>query len=605
MIRSRLAAVGILYILMCAVSAFGIIEPNQVVILVNSNSPTSRYIAKLYREYYPDIPADQVLELSNKGQLTLPDCSGPYATAADEIITRQQYEQLIAQPLRDYLADPNYPERLTRIRVIVTTAGLPYRIEDTNPSFADAVYEAGGGYHTIINNEYNIDAASVESELSSLWYLNDFGIDNRMVNPYQGCRGTGIDCFEKADPASKTMNWTWAYSLINGTDSPKMEGAKYWYGTNNRNFGPGDIYLVCRLDGPKKQGSSAVFAVRKMLERSRLVSDKDFGINPQQAAVLIDDAPNISVGNINRNRTFNVPYGMEYWQGSPEQQTPPDSYIPRVVDDYDSSYLQTTLLGDPDYALNIGFISAANDIPVLYDARDNQNICASVFYDICIADEALSSLQGLVFYSSFGVNGDENRNCNYMICDGTLSFAPLFNGAVFTSLESYNAATMFSDVDTHPWPQGKIVDFIQAGGSAAIGHIFEPQTDAAIDNEFLLYNYLSDEDEDGYADLTFAEAAFTALPYLSWAEVVIGDPLMRIAYGPGKMAWQPLKGDVNNDNRVNYLDIWTLKAYFGGVLQSTNNIIFDKYDDRCDVNQDGKVNYYDIWITKANFGSIK
>ena len=70
--------------------AYGQLGPQDVIILVNQNSPTSRYIAKMYRQYYPQITDSQVLRLSG-----LADSSGPSATPADEIITRQQYNQLI------------------------------------------------------------------------------------------------------------------------------------------------------------------------------------------------------------------------------------------------------------------------------------------------------------------------------------------------------------------------------------------------------------------------------------------------------------------------------------------------------------------------------
>src|SRR4030042_6118204 len=166
-------------------SAIGQLHPSNVLILVNANSPTSRYIAKLYRQYYPGISESQILYLSG-----LADCSGPQSTPANEIITRQEYNNLIAGPVRNYLADSNYPERITAIKVIITTAGMPYRIKDT--VFTDAVYAAGSNYNTIINQEASIDAASVESELTCLWYCDynvydaNFGRTNRMVNPYQG-----------------------------------------------------------------------------------------------------------------------------------------------------------------------------------------------------------------------------------------------------------------------------------------------------------------------------------------------------------------------------------------------------------------------------------
>jgi hypothetical protein len=152
--------------------------------------------------------------------------------------------------------------------------------------------------------------------------------------------------------------------------------------------------------------------------------------------------------------------------------------------------------------------------------------------------------------------------------------------------------------------QAKIIDFIELGGTASIGHCFEPYEDAAIDNEFLFYNLLADADGNGQADMTFAEAAFTAIPYLSWSEVAIGDPLMQISYGPGQKAWNQLYGDANNDGRVNFGDITIIRMKSGGNLNSDDPAVFSLYDDLCDVNKDGRVNFGDVTLARSNLGAV-
>ena len=138
---------------------------------------------------------------------------------------------------------------------------------------------------------------------------------------------------------------------------------------------------------------------------------------------------------------------------------------------------------------------------------------------------------------------------------------------------------MFSNVNTSPVAQGKIVDFIEIGGTGAIGHAFEPRSNAIIDNLFLFYNLLADDDGDGKADLTFVEAAFTAIPFVSWSEVAIGDPLMQIAYGPGGNRWYPLNGDANNDGWVTAADLIIISACLGGRLDTTDAAQFELYND--------------------------
>jgi hypothetical protein len=100
----------------------------------------------------------------------------------------------------------------------------------------------------------------------------------------------------------------------------------------------------------------------------------------------------------------------------------------------------------------------------------------------------------------------------------------------------------------------------------------------------------------GMAKMTLVEAAFTAIPYLSWSEVLIGDPLMRIAYGPGGLAWTHRQGDANLDGLVNFKDVRLLNLALNGQLNSSDPNIFNLYNDLCDFNHDGVINFKDIRI---------
>jgi hypothetical protein len=570
--------------------AYGL-EPQDVVILVNQNSPTSRYVAKLYRQYHPEISESQVLYLSG-----LADCSGPTSGPADEIITREQYNQCIATPVRNYLLDANHPERITQIKVIITTAGMPYRIEDTN--YGDAIYPNGSNPFVVSDHTSEINAASVESELVGLWYgdygSNPFGLDNRLVNPYQGYRYSGFDLFERVVPGTKNMVWSVPASF--GGPPAKMEGVLhlFGFGTINRNFNAGDMYLTCRLDGPKKQGQSAVFAVRAMLERAKRASSTSYGINPLQAVAVFDDVP--SGSDFDNNRVFNLNSSANYWVYEPNVPQPPDAPYPLIKDDYIAGF--TAMTDDPvNYNnINTGLMDSAYDLCVLLDRRSGIRTNQADLDALPVIYPQRQQPQGAILVATFGCNGDEGSASNYILKDGPGGEAlfNLVNGAVFTSLESLNAVTMFSDCNTQPVSQGKLVDFITIGGAGAIGHSFEPLSTAVIDNLYLFYNLLADDDGDGKADLTFVEAAFTAIPFLSWSEVVIGDPLMRIAYGQGGPAWQRLQGDANLDGLVNFKDVRLLSMALGGQLNSPNPAIFNLYNDLCDFNQDGIINFKDV-----------
>ena len=570
--------------------AYAQLGPQDVVILVNQNSPTSRYIAKMYRQYYPQITDSQVLTLSG-----LPDSSGPVATPADEILSRQQYNQFIANPLRAYLTDPNYPGRITKVKVIITTAGMPYRIQDT--AYSDVVYPAGSNPSTVSSHTSDINAASVESELVTLWYgdygANPFGLNNRLVNPYQGYCYSGFDLFERVVPGTKNMVWSTPISLLG--PPPKMEGTPSMFGTINRKFNAGDMYLTARLDGPKKQGQSAIFAVRAMLERARRASSASYGVNPLQAVAVLDDAP---ASELDNNRVFNLDTSANYWVYEPGVPQPPNAPGLLNKDDYVACFVAMTNKSVSYNGLNTGLMDSAYDLCVILDRRSGTRTTQADLDALLGTYPQRQPEQGAILVATFGRNGDEGSASNYILQGGP-GGGPLFNvvnGAVFTSLESFNAVTMFSDVNTAPTSQGKLVDFISIGGTAAIGHSFEPLSTAAIDNLYLFYNLLEDDDGDGKADLTLVEAAFTAIPYLSWSEVLIGDPLMRIAYGPGGPAWTPKQGDANLDGLINFKDVRLLSMALGGQLNSSDPNIFDLYDDRCDFNQDGIINFKDVRI---------
>ncbi len=612
-VRSVCALAFFVFFTLIPVS-FADLGPENVLLLVNGDSPTSQYVARMYRQYYPAIQDDQVLVLSG-----LPDCGGSGSGPEDEIISRQQYNTYIAEPVRQYIIAYDLFES---VKVIVTTAGLPYRINDSDPNYIDRIVKPRGSDYTILANdsdaEQKINAASVESELTCLWYVgygpNAFSPRNRIVNPYQGCRSS-FDDFERLAPIQSGLIWSTAWSKKPGIADPLMEGEKYAYGTINRGWGPEHIYLVCRLDGPKNTDNpenkreSAAFSVREMLERSCRASDPQFGVNPNQAFILIDDAPGSPFGNVDDNRVFNLhDESIDSWEYIQGQTGTPDAFDFRYTDDYIEAFFKL-LDGNPiqdEGYLNFGTSDLIHGIPVFEDYRTN--VCMSASEPETLLNQYFPGRQGiqsLAAYCCFGCNGDEGRGSDYLICaaDGGV-LSNLVNGAVFTSLESFNAVTMFLDLETSPVAQGKIIDFIEIGGSGAIGHIFEPQADATIDNEFFFYNYFTDKDgpdgqPDGIADLTFVEAAFSGIPYLSWAEVAIGDPLMRIAYGTGdSKAWKPLPGDINKDGAINVLDIWQLRDAFGSTLQQNYQ---NTYNDLADLNQDGSVDVFDIWIFRDAF----
>jgi hypothetical protein len=404
---------------------WGQVYPSEVLILVNENSATSRYIAKLYRVYHPQVPQSQVLSLSG-----LADCSGPTSTAVDEIVTREQYEQFIAEPVRAFLIDNDL---VNTVKVIVTTAGLPYRIEDTSYGY---IVEPGasGGYTG--SQIFSVDAASVESELAVL-FQNDpcvaenhrLPIYNRAVNPYQGYRNSGVERFERDILWNAgNLNWLYPRRLAPSHYPALMEGtATTVQGVSGRHFSAGDVYLTCRLDGSKKMGQSAVFAVRAMLERAKRASSPTIGVNAAKAVAVFDDSPN--VGDYNYSRIYNLDYTVPFIVYEDYTQQPPDTFYREERDDYDSGFFQMSGAEPNEGVLNQGYMSAGHDVLVVSDKRPNHRTNQS----------DLGAEQTVIAAAGFGRNGDEGSTANYPFSEGP-DGGNLFtcsNGAVFTSIESY------------------------------------------------------------------------------------------------------------------------------------------------------------------------
>lgn len=154
----------------------------------------------------------------------------------------------------------------------------------------------------------------------------------------------------------------------------------------------------------------------------------------------------------------------------------------------------------------------------------------------------------IIAYASYGVNHGVDGSA---VPDGdglyvaSLRFAP---GAVFNTIESFNARA-FNGLDTR-YRQAQIADYLAVGGTFAVGHVAEPFSFAVADNEVLLDAFLN-------RGLTWAEAAWAAIPVLSWQHLVIGDPLARVE------RIDDLPADIDGDGDVDLADFTAFGSCFG------------------------------------------
>ncbi len=148
--------------------------------------------------------------------------------------------------------------------------------------------------------------------------------------------------------------------------------------------------------------------------------------------------------------------------------------------------------------------------------------------DRCVIDETtrvLSGVRDVIAYAAWGSN-DKSRRERFL----RMQWLP---GAIATEFVSTNARTFarppanwnlgtWADQRSYYFgsPQSMTADYLLEGASGATGHVDEPFLNQCPRPEQMLPAYLSGR--------TFAEAAYLAIPALSWMNVVIGDPLMRL-----------------------------------------------------------------------------
>ncbi len=137
-------------------------------------------------------------------------------------------------------------------------------------------------------------------------------------------------------------------------------------------------------------------------------------------------------------------------------------------------------------------------------------------------------LDNVIGYASWGSN-DPQR-----LVDGKrfLGFKWL-PGAIATEFVSTDGRTFEEPPDDWrpaPWtdkkrwfggaPQTLTGDFLREGATGASGHVDEPYLDAVPEPQYVFPAYA--------AGRNLAESFYLGIPYLSWMNIVVGDPLCRL-----------------------------------------------------------------------------
>ncbi|GIU75402.1 MAG: hypothetical protein KatS3mg004_2489 [Bryobacteraceae bacterium] len=139
---------------------------------------------------------------------------------------------------------------------------------------------------------------------------------------------------------------------------------------------------------------------------------------------------------------------------------------------------------------------------------------------------AASGARDVIAWASFGSNDPARRRRH-----PGFRFLP---GALVTEFVSTDARTMrepppgwdygdWKRPETHfaGSPQALAADWIRYGATAATGHVYEPYLQFSPRPQILLPQYL--------AGRTLAESFYASIPAISWMNVLLGDPLCRLA----------------------------------------------------------------------------
>jgi hypothetical protein len=463
----------------------------------------------------------QVLDLANA-----PGGVPVVTTPGD--ITWPNFVSRIRTPIRNYL---NVGTRARQIRCIVLTKGLPHRIQDTDAAVS-------GDDPGATSNEFNngdLTNSSVDSELTLLYQnletsengnAGDSRSDGGVLNPYWRATAS-INNFA-------TDNIKNARTLAGVSGLP---GGWVWTGSRTVALTSGDIYLVCRLDGPTLQ------ITRDSIDRAQQIF-----LNVNNTAFIFDEISSQGIADASPNV------------------------------EYDNNDLAGFLYSGDDYEKTRDFIAVTDKRFASANVRYNAFGGAPVQFIVGPRVTYTPATQGTLVSTPVFLLASVGSNCGAQSTqpqtaggiNAGQNYADSFNylnGAIFNSIESYNGRD-FGGIGgwTGGWgPQEQVSDFLAAGGTLAVGNVWEPFSFSIADNEWIVKNFV-------LGNLTWAEAAYSSLPLLSWQQIVIGDPLAIVQRssedidGNGRVdiedlyKWEQGPTDINKDGTANDADRQLLTA---------------------------------------------
>ncbi|MBZ0172158.1 MAG: hypothetical protein K8E66_07250, partial [Phycisphaerales bacterium] len=423
-------------------------------------------------------PGVQVFDLAS---------AGVPVTATNGTIMYPDYLAQIRDPIRAHLESNGL---VYRVRSLALCKGLPHRIDDPdNPLVGDTPSALGPLWIS-----GRAISSSVDSELVLLWQdLDEFQLD-----PFRTANGGYIrsPMWRRSRPINTWTNKN--VKVQKEWDFVPSGNALTTVGTDTtRHLTPGDMMLVCRLDG------HTVADVRAMVERARNlvydVDDSTFVLDESDSNGVADPDPNSELDNVND------PVSRD--------------------DDYETT--RDVLLADGRF----------DPAKVRYDA-ERTVAHFSLGPNVDFLGQGLLIEDPLILLTHYGRNHIGRPSQNIQMYEESFNYAP---GAIFSTMESYNGRA-FNGLGTR-YQQAQVADFIMAGGTFGIGMVWEPFAQAVPDSNRIVRAFV-------LGRLTWAEAAYTAIPCISWMHVVVGDPLARAIAS---------SEDINGDGVLDIEDLYAFE----------------------------------------------
>ena len=480
------------------------LRPDEVLVVYDSRIQdsggvrTSREVAEYYAGSakvpggvggMPGVrPGVRVFDLSSAG---LPVRGTPN-------ITYTAFNTDLRAPLQTFLTTSRLT---TRIRCIVLTKGMPHRILDTD---AGDIMDFPGS----IGPEYSagdITAASVDTEMVLLWQTlntgetggnSDSRADGCIINPYWKSAAS-ITSFTNANiEVSKSFGISSAAGPVYATNAAA--------GTVQR-LTSGDLYLVTRLDG------DTVADVRAAIDRAQNIF-----IDVNTTALLLDESESNGVADFGPNGELdNSNANLSGLYDSDDYESSRDLFL------NDRRWLSTMVRYNALSGFNQFFIGPRLAWMANHGIAVSDPVALVASYGFNHVGQPLTAA---------GRTGGEVYATSY-------NYVP---GAIFSSLESFNCRGFGGLAPLSFSPQQQASAFIAAGGTLAVGNVWEPLAASVPDIKYLSQNFL-------LGNLSFAEAAWTSIPALSWMQIAVGDPLARV---------QRSSEDIDANRRVNIDDLY-------------------------------------------------